>query len=100
MDTHTIRGFDPDTTESLELAIQKSDEFISVKESTGDDTYREALIEYSNGTLCVRLYPGDSDTPVIVRLPETGGVEIDRHDYDVSVTPEIEMLATLEGITK
>lgn len=97
MEAHTIRDFDPDSSETLALNIQKSDEFVSVKETINDENYREVLIELTNGTLCIRAYPADSDTPVMIRLPETGGIEINQHDYDVSRMPEIEMLYALKG---
>lgn len=85
MDEHTIKGFDPETPEKISLQIFKTDDAISIREGTYGNPQREIFVEYSNGTLCIRTYPLDSDTPVTVRLPETGGVEFDRDDYDKSI---------------
>lgn len=90
MDTHVIRGFDPDFPETASVGIQISDEFVSLKEmERTDNAYREVLLEITNGTLQIRVFAADSDTPVVIRLPETGGVEIDRDDYDTNTTSEV-----------
>jgi hypothetical protein len=45
---------------------------------------REVVLENRGGDLQFLVYTADNDVPVVIRLPKSGGITIDRGDYDDS----------------
>jgi len=84
MDTHTLRDYDGESETTVSVAIQKGNDFVSVKEPANGDEYREVLIEQTGGVICIRAYAADSDAPVMIKLAPDGGVKIELGDYDTS----------------
>ena len=82
---HTLQDYDSDSRDTLPVTITLDDVSIRVNECGGD--LRGVTIEMTNGTMKVRVYASDSEVPVILVLPETGGLEVDRHDYDMQSPP-------------
>ncbi|QXN72709.1 hypothetical protein RCZAHN_100 [Rhodobacter phage RcZahn] len=83
--THTLQDYDSDSRDTLPVTITLDDVSIRVDECGGD--LRGVTVEMTNGTMKVRVYASDSEVPVTIVLPETGGLEVDRHDYDMQSPP-------------
>jgi len=79
--THTLQDYDSDSRDTLPVKITLDDVSIRVDECGGD--MRGVTVEMTNGTMKVRVYASDREVPVTIVLPETGGIEVDRHDYDM-----------------
>ena len=82
---HTLQDYDSDSRDTLPVTITLDDVSIRVNECEGD--LRGVTIEMTNGTMKVRVYASDSEVPVTLVLPETGGLAVDRHDYDMQSPP-------------
>lgn len=83
---HVLQSYDPDDRSTVNVAITKTDDNVTIAEIPEDT--RCVLVEQSGGTIQVRVYAIDRSAPIVLRLPETGGVEIDRHDYDLEGEPD------------
>jgi hypothetical protein len=83
--THTLQDYDTDRRDTLPVTITLDAVSVRVDGCGGD--MRGVMIEMTKGTMKVHVYAADSEEPVTIVLPETGGLEIDRYDYDMQSPP-------------
>ena len=82
---HTLQDYDSNNRDTLPVMITLND--VSIRVDECGSGLRGVTIEMTNGTMKVRVYASDSEVPVTLVLPETGGLEVDRHDYDMQSPP-------------